>query len=116
MIIVDENIDFKIIRKLRLLDYQVLSIKEQHKGISDEKIIEIAKDLKGVLITEDSDFGEWVFSHGVKGFTVIFLRYASRDDHGEIESHLINVIKSLNADSEEKFITITKNKIRTRIL
>lgn len=58
MIIADENIDFKLIRKLRLLDFEVLSIKEKHKGISDFEIIQIAKETNGILITEDSDFGE----------------------------------------------------------
>ena len=116
MIIADENIDFKLIRKLRLLDYEVLSIKESHKGISDLEIINIVKKHKGILITEDSDFGEWVFAHNLKGYSVIYLRYHNVIDYNEIETQLVNVIKSTINSKEEKFITITKNKIRTRII
>ncbi len=116
MIIADENIDFKLIRKLRLLDFEILSIKEKHKGISDLEIINLAKESEGMIITEDSDFGEWVFAHNLRGFSVIFLRYNNVLDYNEIETHLINTVKMLIDGGQEKFITITKNKIRTRII
>lgn len=116
MIIADENIDFKLIRKLRLLDYEVLSIKESHKGFSDLEIINIAKKYKGMIITEDSDFGEWVFAHNLRGYSVIYLRYHNVAEYDEIETQLINVVKNTINSEKEKFITITKNKIRTRII
>ncbi len=47
MIIADENIDFKLIRKLRSLGYEVLSIKESHKGISDPQISTLQKHQAG---------------------------------------------------------------------
>lgn len=111
MIIADENIDFKLIRKLRLLDFDILSIKEKYKGISDFEIIKLAKESKGIIITEDSDFGEWVFAHNIKGFTVIFLRYNNVKDYDDIETHLINTVKATINSTEEKFITITKIKL-----
>lgn len=116
MIIADENIDFKLIRKLRLLDYEILSIKESHKGISDFEIINIAKKTNGLLITEDSDFGEWVFAHNIRGFSVIFLRYHNVTEYSEIEAQLINAVKIAKNTEQEKFITITKNKTRTRTI
>ncbi len=116
MIIADENIDFKLIRKPWLLDFEVLSIKEKHKGISDFEIIQIAKETNGILVTEDSDFGEWIFAHNINGFSVIFLRYHNVEEYNEIETHLINVVRSTVEKKQNRFITITKNKIRTRII
>lgn len=29
------------------------------------------------ILTEDKDFGEWVFAHHVQGLSVLFLRYFS---------------------------------------
>ncbi|HWA06171.1 MAG TPA: DUF5615 family PIN-like protein [Ignavibacteria bacterium] len=116
MIIADENIDFKLIRKLRSEGFEVLSIKEQHKGISDYEIIQIAKKSNGILITEDSDFGEWVFAHNITGYSVIFLRYHNVNEYNDIETHLLKIVGSILKSKENKFITITKNKIRTRVL
>ncbi|MBZ0201467.1 MAG: DUF5615 family PIN-like protein [Ignavibacteria bacterium] len=116
MIIADENIDRRLIEKLRSMNYEILSIKEEFKGIEDLKIIELTKAQKGVLLTEDNDFGEWVFAHNIKGFTVIFLRYGNREEYERVEENLINILKTVIPVNDDKFITITKNKIRTRII
>lgn len=34
--------------------------------MDDDKIIELAKSQKNILITEDKDFGESVFAHQIK--------------------------------------------------
>ena len=38
------------------------SIYESARGIKDEQIIEIAVKYDFLLLTEDKDFGEWVFA------------------------------------------------------
>ena len=48
MILVDENIDARIIASLRASDIEVYSIEEHHRGVLDEKVIEISKDLPGL--------------------------------------------------------------------
>lgn len=47
MIIADENIPRFIISALRNNKWNVLSIKESHKGISDEEIIQLSKATTG---------------------------------------------------------------------
>ena len=84
--------------------------------MSDPEIINIAKTSSGILITEDSDFGEWVFAHRMDGFSVIFLRYHNVREYFEIEAQLIKAVVSAQGSHENKFITITKNKTRTRII
>lgn len=44
MIVADENIDKKIISALRNENFEVYSIFERNRGISDEDIIQIAKE------------------------------------------------------------------------
>ncbi|MBL0106609.1 MAG: DUF5615 family PIN-like protein [Ignavibacteria bacterium] len=70
MIVADENIDSRLISKLKN-EYEVISIKESYRGIADRRIIDLVKDKNGILITEDKDF-EWIFSHNIKDITVIF--------------------------------------------
>lgn len=74
MILADENIHYFIIKKLREAGFIVISVNEISKGIKDEKVITWAIQNNYLLLTEDKDFGEWVFAHHVKNLSVIFLR------------------------------------------
>jgi len=43
MIIIDENVDKVIIDRLDKEFYEIISIKEHYRGISDRKVIELEK-------------------------------------------------------------------------
>jgi predicted nuclease of predicted toxin-antitoxin system len=75
MIIADENVDFSIIKAIRNLGIEVCSVSESHSGISDPQVIQLSLDSKQIILTEDKDFGEWVYAHNITGISVIFLRY-----------------------------------------
>lgn len=62
----DESCDFLIVRKLRSADYDVLSVAESFPSVTDKQILQHAVKEKRILLTEDKDFGEWVFAHGEK--------------------------------------------------
>jgi predicted nuclease of predicted toxin-antitoxin system len=79
VILADENIDRLIITALRNSNFQVLSIKEHYRGIKDEKIVELSRTPPQIILTNDKDFGSWVFAHGVKDISVVFLRYKFPD-------------------------------------
>ncbi len=88
---------------------------EGQRGLSDREIIEVCREENAILITEDSDFGEWVFAHKEKGFSVLFLRY-NQSDLEQICQALLNVLEKYKDNITRKFIVITKNKIRIRDL
>ncbi|MCD4664033.1 MAG: DUF5615 family PIN-like protein [Bacteroidales bacterium] len=115
MIIADENIDKRIINELRNEHFEVYSIFERNRGLKDEDIIQIAKELQYFILTEDKDFGEWVFAHNEKEIGVILLRY-----HFSETNQIINILKGLLIKKAEillnKFTTVTRNKIRIRDL
>ena len=108
MIIADENVDHSIIAELRKKGHKVISIAESYSGFNDEDVIGVVKTYEGLLITEDKDFGEWVFAHGAKGFSVILLRYATNDVEVITKNILITVGKI--EKKQHKFVTITRNK------
>ena len=73
--IADESCDFLIVRKLRSAEYDVLSVAESFPSASDQQVLEHAIKEARILLTEDKDFGEWVFAHGEKIEGVILIRF-----------------------------------------
>jgi predicted nuclease of predicted toxin-antitoxin system len=53
-----------IVSALRENRYSVDYISEVNPGLSDHEIVKTVSQNSAILITEDSDFGEWVFVHG----------------------------------------------------
>lgn len=113
MILADEGLNGNLVRALREDGYQIVWIKESHIGMDDEDIIALARQNNQVLITEDKDFGEWIFAHQLSGLTIIFLRY-DKEDYDTILSFLQSALKTIEADGKNEFITINKNKVRRR--
>ena len=115
MIVADENIDKRIINNLRDEHFEVYSIFERNRGLKDEEIIQIAKELRYIILTEDKDFGEWVFAHNEKDIGVILLRY-----HFTETNQIIDILKGLLINKAQiltnKFTTVTRKKIRIRDL
>ncbi|WP_369008982.1 DUF5615 family PIN-like protein [Larkinella terrae] len=54
----------------------------------DADVIESSRNPPRIILTEDKDFGEWVFSHQVNDISVIFLRYHFKDTQ-EITNTLV---------------------------
>ena len=111
MIVADENVHRKIINEIRKIPIEVLSIQETFSGIVDEEVIAISKNPHKIIITEDKDFGEWVFAHNEKNISVILLRY-HQSQLEEIISILISQLKQNINNFIGKFTTITPKKVR----
>lgn len=76
MILADENIDTHFVSILRLNNIEVSHIKEDNVGVSDEEVIQLSKKPARIILTEDKDFGEWVYAHNEQDISVILLRYS----------------------------------------
>jgi len=113
MILADEGLNGNLVRSLREDGYKIVWVKETYAGMDDEDIIALVKQNGQILITEDKDFGEWIFAHQLSGLTIIFLRY-DKEDYGTILSFLKSALKTLVVGEFNEFITINKNKIRRR--
>lgn len=113
MIIADENIDHSLITTIRDLGIDVFSIYESSRGIRDEAIIESSRNPPRIILTEDKDFGEWVFAHNVKDISVVFLRYHFNETQA-MRNILIKLLSERMNDLIGCFTTVTIQKIRTR--
>lgn len=113
MIIFDENVDQCIIDRIKAQGFDVFSIRELNPGVSDREVIQLAKTKKGIIVTEDKDFGELVFSHNLKYCSVILLRY-KQSDYEHVVKNIIKIVEHLSTQSDHRFFTVSKGKIRTR--
>ncbi|MCG9879042.1 MAG: DUF5615 family PIN-like protein [Bacteroidia bacterium] len=116
VIIADENIPLLMQEKLKSNGFDVVSIYSNHRGLNDFEIIQLAQQYsKAIILTEDKDFGEWVFAHHIKNISVVFLRY----HFTEVSVIIEKVVQLFLKNHEEllnSYTTITSNKIRTRNL
>ena len=115
MILADENISQEIIVAIRNIGIEVYSVYQSNRGISDEEIIKLSRNPLRIILTEDKDFGEWVFSHHIENISVLFLRYNFTET-----AEMIRILSKILLDNEinmfDKFTTITTKKIRIREL
>lgn len=113
MIMADENIDHSLIDAIRELGIDVYSINELSGGIRDEEVINLSRNPSRVILTEDKDFGEWVFAHHVRGISVLFLRYPFKET-AIMKQILVKLLSERLPSLVGHFTTVTTQKIRTR--
>lgn len=115
MVIADENIDHQLIEAIRVAGIDVLSVYETSRGIRDEQIIETSRNPSRIILTEDKDFGEWVFAHGIQDVSVVFLRYTFAET-ALLKTILISLLTERSAELIGCFTTVTTKKVRIRRL
>ncbi|MBC7884890.1 MAG: DUF5615 family PIN-like protein [Saprospiraceae bacterium] len=115
MILYDENIEEYWINLSKKSGIDYISIRESNFGISDEEVILMALKNKALLITEDKDFGNLVFSHGYQNVSVLLIRY-NKPLYSQIESVFLDIIMNYNPLDNPKFMVLTGKKLRVRKL
>lgn len=112
-IVADESVDFRIVAALIEDGFDLYAVVRECSGICDKRVLEHASERNALLLTEDSDFGEWIFAHGQKGVSVLYLRYAHHELR-EIIRALRMVLNNYEKGAVERFTVITPKKIRMR--
>ena len=109
----DESCDFIVVRTLRSANYDVLSVAESFPSISDQQVLQHAIKKDRILLTEDKDFGEWVFAYGKKVAGVILIRYPgnSRTQLGE-EIRLL--VDAHGSELYKSFVVLEPGRARLR--
>ena len=78
--LVNENVTGTVIRELRRLGHDVLSVKESMRSEADEVILARAQAEQRIVVTHDKDFGELAFrSHLPTSCGVILFRLTGSD-------------------------------------
>lgn len=112
-LLADESVNYRIVKALRQVGFTVASVSEDCPGSPDPKVLELSVTQEAILLTEDSDFGEWVFAHRANATGVIFLRYSATEEMSVTQA-LLKILQTHQVSLYHKFVVITKNKVRTR--
>jgi predicted nuclease of predicted toxin-antitoxin system len=107
----DENCDFTVVQALRAAGHDVLCVSEITPRAEDSEVIKLADDEKRILLTEDKDFGQLVYSHGQKTLGVIFLRFPT-SARRQISRDVVNLVKQQGEKLAGCFITVQPGRIR----
>ena len=73
----DESCDFAVVRALRQAGHDVLAVAEAAPSAADEDVLQMAVTDQRLLLTEDKDFGQWIYAEKRASGGVILLRYSA---------------------------------------
>jgi hypothetical protein len=75
LFLADESCDFAVVLALRPAGHDVAVVAQDAPGLTDRDVMTRAQAEHRVVITEDKDFGQLVFSGGRASAGCLFLRY-----------------------------------------
>ncbi len=107
----DESCAGPVIRALREAGHDVIAIAEIAKGIPDERVMARAFDEGRVLITEDSDFGELVYTRRQPSTGVIFVKFDRRTRYAK-PAAVVEAVAKLGARLQNGFAVIEPGRVR----
>ncbi len=110
-ILADENIEHEFIEALREADFDILSVREDYVGITDDEVLQVAEAENAVILTYDKDFGELVFRYSLKSRGVILLRLSNLNLTEKVEK-TITVIREHEAELENAFTVVSEKLVR----
>jgi predicted nuclease of predicted toxin-antitoxin system len=110
--LLDQSTDARLATYLRNLGHDVTRIAADYPaGLLDPKILSLAHAEGRILITDDRDFGEWVFRFKLPHAGVIFLRLGKYAPL-ELKIERIDYVLTHYADQLDQFIVVKKGNVR----
>ncbi|MDA0834516.1 MAG: DUF5615 family PIN-like protein [Planctomycetota bacterium] len=109
--LVDECTGSVVARWLESQSYEVFSVYDDARGISDDEVLYKAKTEDWILITNDKDFGEKIYRESKPHVGVIFLRL-----HDERVQNKIDALKKFLAQHTKniagQFVVVSESTVR----
>ncbi len=113
--LVDESVEYRLVKFLRRKGYKVISIAEILPGAKDKEVLNLALKEKCVLITNDKDFGELAIKLLPKTQGIILFRMESAP-YSKKEKAISLLIEKFSEKLQNSLIIVSENKIRIRRL
>ena len=109
--LVDECTGPAVASWLKELNYDIFSVYDEARGLSDDEIIQKALEEERILITNDKDFGEMVFRDGRLHRGVIFLRL--QDERSTSKIRVLSCLFETYSDRiPNSFLVVTEQRVR----
>ncbi|MEM6397733.1 MAG: DUF5615 family PIN-like protein [Bacteroidota bacterium] len=111
VLLADESVDFRVVKRLRRNGYNVDAIIEFSAGADDQTVLDIARERQIVLLTEDKDFGELTYRLNKASYGIILLRLSTIDIDDRVDL-LIKLLNEKHRDLRSSFVVIKPSKTR----
>ncbi|MBC8179945.1 DUF5615 family PIN-like protein [candidate division KSB1 bacterium] len=112
-LLIDENAPRTLVEYLKKENFDLIWIREYHRGLADEEIVRLSKIEDRIIITFDKDFGELVYRKNMNPAGIILLRIV---DNILCQNKLLMFLKNYEDKIQGYFSVITEKKIRVRKL
>ena len=112
-LVVDECVDFGVIRLLREKGVTVFSISEELSSIADKNVLEIANEMQCLLLTEDRDFGELVYRFNQPHHGIVYVKIKGLERKVKIE-RIVSIILKYYEQLSHSFTVITNDRMKIR--
>ena len=113
--IADVNIEKVLVDFLREQGFDVLWIPDYNCHMKDDELLNLANKENRILITNDTDFGEFVFLQKKLTMGIVLIRVKGQEVNKKLRS-LSKLIKFYPNKIENHFVVISDRRIRFRIL
>lgn len=112
-LVVDENIDRRVVERLRYDGHRVDWIAEILPRASDDDVLQRATDINAVLVTEDKDFGELVYRRGLAHTGVLLVRLEGLNNAMKAEI-VSRAVRDNESDLPGAFAVVSPDLVRLR--
>jgi predicted nuclease of predicted toxin-antitoxin system len=107
----DESCDFRIVRALRTAGHDVTAVIEAAPGATDGEIFEKAEREGRIFVTEDRDFGQFVYAGARPAFGVILVRYPSTA-RARLPATVVEVVTQYADKLPGRFVVLEPGRVR----
>ena len=109
--VADESCAGPVIRAMRKAGHDVIAIAEIAQGATDEVVLDLALKQRRVLITEDRDFGELVYAHGLRSAGVMLVRFPNQARSSKATT-VVAAVAALGSRLEQAFTVVEPGRVR----
>lgn len=109
----DENFELSVVGHFRQLGYDCRYIAEGKIGLQDKAVLATALREKRILITNDLDFGQLVFRHGLSHAGIILFRLPDQSAATKIKV-LRELFETYAEALDQAYTVIDQGGIRIR--
>ncbi len=114
-LLVDECCERPLVELLRRGGHDVLYMLEHRPGLTDRKVVELARAEGRVLITDDKDFGELIIRQRLPSSGVVLLPIAPPNAERRGRA-LVNALSRFGDRLGHQFTVVRANVVRVRLL
>jgi predicted nuclease of predicted toxin-antitoxin system len=111
----DESCDFAVVRALRAAGFDVVAVAEIAPRLTDQAVVEHALQGRRVVLTEDKDFGQLVYSSQRRGPGIILIRFPATA-RKTLPDTLLDLVRKGEQHIAGHFVVIQPGRVRIRRL